>query len=37
MERIAWFSDESGEYASLIQEQNGLSEKRKCFEHPTFY
>jgi tricorn protease len=36
---IAWFSDESGEYALHIRDQNGLGEVRKIIldQPPSFY
>ena len=36
-DRIAWFSDASGEYQLMIADQKGVVQKRISFEEPTFY
>ena len=36
-DRVAWFSDASGEYQLYIGDQNGKVQKRISFKEPTFY
>ncbi len=37
-QKIAWFSDQSGEYAVLVADQNGLTPPRQItIEHPTYF
>lgn len=36
-DKIAWFSDASGEYELMIADQYGTVEKKISFEQPTFY
>lgn len=36
-DRVAWFSDRSGEYQLVIADQHGKVEKTVDFDDPTFY
>lgn len=36
-QKIAWFSDKSGEYQLMIADQNGLNPKAIVLAKPTFY
>ncbi|MBN1820561.1 MAG: PDZ domain-containing protein, partial [Prolixibacteraceae bacterium] len=36
-DKIAWFSDESGEYQLVISEQDGLNKKEYKLPNPTFF
>jgi tricorn protease len=36
-EKIAWFSDASGEYQLMVSDQEGMNQKAYALPNPTFY